>query len=88
MTHIPERTCISCRKKGDKSCFLKVVLSKNCEIYIEKDTILQGRGAYICKDNDCIEKCVKTKALNRAFKKNLPNRIYEELLSEREANKN
>lgn len=83
MAQKPERTCISCRKKGDKSCFIKVVLAKNGEIHIQYDKQLDGRGAYICKKQECLNKCVKTKALNRAFKTNLSEQIYEELLSER-----
>ena len=35
--HIPERSCIVCRKKGDKSLFIKLVLNKNGDIFIEKD---------------------------------------------------
>ncbi len=81
MTQKPERTCVSCRKKGEKSSFIKVVLAKNGEIHIETDKKLDGRGAYICKTQECLSKCVKTKALNRAFKTNLPEQIYEELLS-------
>lgn len=77
----PERTCIVCRKKGDKSNFLKVVLNKNGDISIEKDKRLDGRGAYICKNKDCLEKCIKTKALSRAFKTNISGEIYRELES-------
>ena len=46
----PERTCIACRTKGDKSLFIKVVLNKNGEAFVERAAKLEGRGAYICKN--------------------------------------
>ncbi len=78
----PERTCISCRKKGDKSLFIKVVLNKNGDIAIERDSKLDGRGAYICKSETCAKLCKKNKSLNRVFKRNISENIYEELLNE------
>ena len=80
----PERTCIACRKKGDKSLFLKIVLNKNGEARIERDAKLDGRGAYICKNEDCAKLCKKTKALNRVFKTNISEEIYGEILNEYE----
>ena len=75
-----ERTCIACRKKSQKSEFLKVVLNKNKEIFVVQDKFLEGRGAYICKTNECLQKCLKTKALNRTFKFPIQQEFYEELL--------
>ncbi len=80
----PERTCIACRKKGDKSLFLKVVLNKNGDVKIERDAKLDGRGAYICKNIDCAKACKKNRALNRVFKTNISEEIYGEILNEYE----
>lgn len=82
MVSKPERTCIACRKKGSKENFLKIVKNKNGEFMIQRDVQLDGRGAYICKKQECIEKCKKTKALNRVFKTVVPAEIYEELKDE------
>lgn len=79
---LPERTCIACRKKGDKLLFIKVVLNKNGEASIERDAKLDGRGAYICKNIECASLCKKNRALNRVFKKNINESVYEELLNE------
>ena len=75
--HEPERTCIVCRKKGDKSNFIKIVKNKNGEVLIETDKKLDGRGAYVCKNEQCLNSLKKTKALNRAFKTAIPENIYE-----------
>lgn len=80
--HIPERTCVVCRKKGDKSLFIKVVLNKNGEIEIERNKKLNGRGAYICNDESCLALCKRKKCLNRVFKQNIKDEIYEELINE------
>lgn len=83
MKHIPERTCIACRKKGEKSNFIKVVLDKSGRVLIEKDTKLDGRGAYICKGSEeCLNKCEKSKILSKVFKTNVPVEIYGEIRHE------
>ena len=79
--HTPERTCIVCRNKGDKSNFIKIVRNKNGEVLIETDKKLDGRGAYICKDEKCLNGCKKAKALNRAFKTTIPENIYEGIVN-------
>lgn len=89
MKHIPERTCIACRKKGDKSNFIKIVRDKSGQIQVEKDENLSGRGAYICKDNEnCILKCQKGSLLSKVFKTKVPVEIYEEIKSEINSGKN
>lgn len=36
-----------------------------------------GRGAYVCRSESCINKLVKGKLLNRAFKQNIPDEFYD-----------
>ena len=75
----PQRTCIVCRTKGEKSNFLKIVKNKNGNIRIETDKKLDGRGAYVCKNIECAKKCQKTKALNRVFKTEIDQNLYEDI---------
>ena len=75
----PQRTCIVCRTKGEKNNFLKIVKNKNGNISIETDKKLDGRGAYICKNIECAKKCQKTRALNRVFKTEIPQNLYEDI---------
>lgn len=78
----PERTCIACRKKGTKDNFLKLVVNKSGEIKIEKDKKLEGRGVYLCKNPECIKLCIKNRSINRVLKRNVDQKIYEELKNE------
>lgn len=74
----PLRTCTSCRRKGEKNEFIKIVRT-NGDIVIDKDNKLNGRSMYICKNHDCISKAIKSRAVNRTFKTDVSEKIYEEL---------
>lgn len=76
----PERTCAVCRNKDEKRNFIKIV-RVNGEIVLDKEQKINGRGMYVCKNNECIQKAIKTKAINRCFKKEVPANLYEELKS-------
>jgi len=72
------RMCCVCRARKPKSELIKVVKNKNGEFVIANEHT-EGRGAYICKDNKCIENAIKKKALNRSFKCEVNKEIYMEL---------
>ncbi len=78
----PVRTCVACRTKGTKENFFKVVMNKNGEVLVETTKKLDGRGAYVCKNQECLNLCKKKRILNRVFKREVPENVYEELLSE------
>ena len=73
------RMCIVCRDRSDKKELVRVVGNKNGEVFLDKTGKANGRGAYVCKSKDCFDKLKKTRALNRAFKCEIPLEIYEKL---------
>ena len=75
------RRCIACRQTNLKQNLIRVCRVDG-EYIIDNTYKLNGRSAYICKNKECFEKCKKTKALNRAFKTNVPMSLYEELENE------
>jgi len=77
--HIPERTCVACRKKSAKEEFLKIVKCENSAVIDESGKDENGRGAYVCRNKACIEKAIKTKAFNKSFKCNLDSEFYKNL---------
>ena len=79
MKKIPERTCIGCNQKKEKKDLIRIVKNKNNEISIDKTGKMQGRGAYICDNIDCLEKAIKAKRLERAFQMKLDEQIYNNL---------
>ena len=79
--HKPVRKCICCGEKFFKSDLIKIVL-KDGEIAVDKTHKSEGRGAYICKNPDCIDLMIKKRCLNRAFKRQIDTCVYEHILEE------
>ena len=73
------RMCIVCRSQSDKKTLIRIVKNKEGEIFVDKTSKANGRGAYVCKDKACYEKLCKTKALNRAFRTEVADEIYKKL---------
>jgi len=74
------RMCVVCRQMKQKNELLRIVFTNDeCTEYIINANKVNGRGAYICKDQQCINKCIKSKAFNKIYKRNLPSNFYEDL---------
>lgn len=69
--------CIVCREHSDKKTLVRIVRNKNGEIFLDKTGKANGRGAYVCTSAECVEKLKKTRALNRAFKCEVPTEVYD-----------
>jgi predicted RNA-binding protein YlxR (DUF448 family) len=81
----PERTCIACRKKGEKGELLRMAASPAGVIIIDYTEKVPGRGAYICPEKECIEKLLKTGAggaLSRALKQHVEPPLREAFYKE------
>ncbi|SHJ44377.1 RNase P modulator RnpM [Tepidibacter formicigenes] len=76
---IPQRKCIACQDRDSKRDLIRIVKNKEGEIFVDPTGKANGRGAYICNNVECLEKAVKSRALNRAFKLEIPQEIYEKL---------
>ena len=82
---IPQRKCIVCQDRDSKKELMRIVKNKEGEIFLDPSGRANGRGAYICKYSECLKKAIKTKALNRAFKVEVSDEVYEKLLAELES---
>lgn len=76
---IPQRKCIVCGSLKDKGDLLRIVNNKEEGILIDESGKVNGRGAYVCKDETCIKGLKKSNKLNQAFKMKIDDKIYEEL---------
>ena len=76
---IPMRQCTGCREMKPKKELIRVVRSPEGEIAIDFKGKMPGRGAYICPQEACLKKAVKSKALERAFATAIPEEVYENL---------
>lgn len=84
MKKIPQRSCIGCGLKKDKSDLLRIVLSPEGEFSLDPSGRKNGRGAYICMNPACLEKAEKRKALQRSFKAEVDGSVYRQLREELE----
>ena len=50
--HIPTRTCVICRNRREKDVLFRIVRTPEGDIVFDKTGKLNGRGAYVCKDDD------------------------------------
>ena len=79
---IPQRKCIGCGVSKNKSELIRVVRSPENEISIDLKGKKSGRGAYICRDEDCLKKAVKAKRFDRSLEVKISDDILESLLSQ------
>lgn len=81
------RMCVACREMHDKNQLVRVVKDKVGNISIDETGKKNGRGAYVCKNEECFKKLTKTKGLNKAFKCLVDDEIYKRLEEEIVGNK-
>ena len=81
MKEKPLRMCVSCRTMKPKDMLIRVVKTPD-GIFVDKTGKRNGRGAYLCKEGNCIEKKKKNKALNRAFQCEVSPDVIEGLKKE------
>ena len=79
MKKIPQRTCLVTREKLDKKDLIRIVRTPEQNIIIDETGKANGRGAYLKKDLEVIEKAKKSKALEKALNVEIPNEIFDEL---------
>lgn len=79
MKKIPQRKCLITNEILPKESLFRVVKTPNNEILLDMSYKLNGRGAYIKKDLEIIEKARKNKALDKALGVNVPDEIYERM---------
>ena len=79
---IPMRMCVACREKKPKKELLRVVRTTDGMIEIDRTGRKNGRGAYLCGHIECLEKAMKTKALDRALEVHLDEETVSRLKQE------
>ncbi len=76
---IPMRTCVVTNERFPKNELLRIVKTPEGEIKPDLTGKLNGHGAYIKKDEDILNKAIKTKALSRHLECDISDEVYEEI---------
>jgi len=71
--------CVACRQMYPKKDMHRVSRTTSGEYVIDTTGKLDGRGAYVCNNQSCVAKCVKSKLFNKSFKACVDNNVYVEL---------
>ena len=85
---IPQRQCMGCRERKPKRDMIRIVRATDGQVHLDFSGKMNGRGAYICPDPECLKKARKTKALDRSLEVPIPEEVYERLEKEMEAGVN
>ena len=64
----PLRQCTGCREMKSKKEMIRVLRTPENEIVLDATGRKNGRGAYVCLSQECLEKAVKTRGLERSLK--------------------
>ncbi len=73
----PLRTCIGCGQVMPQEKLIRINRDKTGRISVDTYRRLPGRGAYICGSEDCVDKALKKRKLNKAFRTEVEPEIYE-----------
>lgn len=78
---VPQRKCIVCGENKEKKDLIRIVKNKKEGILLDPSGKKNGRGAYICKDGDCIDEAFKKRKLEKVFKTEISDDLYEEIIA-------
>ena len=79
---MPVRRCVGCQEMKNKKEMIRVIRTPEGEFELDATGKKNGRGAYLCPSEECLEKAIKSKGLDRSFKMAVPREVYERLREE------
>ncbi len=81
---IPQRQCMGCRERKNKRDLIRVVRGVDGNVSLDFGGKMNGRGAYICPNPECLKKALRSKALDRSLDVTIPEEIIARLEKEME----
>ena len=79
---IPMRMCLGCNEMKPKKELIRVVKSPEGERSLDFKGKAPGRGAYICRSAECLEKARKARRFEKAFSCKIDDSVYEVMMNE------
>lgn len=73
---LPMRMCTGCGQQKPKRELVRVVKTKEGDIFLDLTGRASGRGAYICKNSECFKLAVKSRRIEKSLKSKVPNEVY------------
>ncbi|MDO4748180.1 MAG: YlxR family protein [Eubacteriales bacterium] len=79
---VPLRKCTGCNQMKEKRELVRVVRSPQGEVSLDLTSKKPGRGAYICKDIECLKLARKAKRIERALECTISPELYDSMEKE------
>ena len=76
------RQCVGCGDMKSKKEMMRILKTAEGAIVLDVTGKKNGRGAYLCKSDECLKKARKTKGIERSFKMSIPAEVYDNLEKE------
>ena len=75
----PVRMCVGCRAHAPKKELIRIVRTPDGQIVADAKGKTPGRGAYICRKAECLQKARKSRALERMLAVSISPETYDAL---------
>ena len=82
---MPVRMCVGCQEMNNKKEMIRVIKTPEGTFMLDATGKKNGRGAYVCPSEECLQLARKNRGLERSFKQAIPAEVYESLEKEMEA---
>ena len=79
---VPMRQCVGCGEMKSKKEMMRVLKTAEGHIVLDITGKQNGRGAYLCKAEECLKKARKNRGIERSFKMSIPAEVYDSLEKE------
>lgn len=79
---IPLRQCVGCGEMKSKKELIRILKTEEEGFVLDSTGKKNGRGAYICRNAECLKAAKKSKGLDRSFKMAVSDEIYDSLTKE------
>ena len=79
---IPMRQCVGCGEMKSKKEMMRILKTEEDDIVLDVTGKKNGRGAYLCKTEECLKKARKNRGIERSFKKSISAEVYDNLEKE------
>lgn len=81
---IPQRQCMGCRERKPKQELIRVVRCTDGVVRLDFGGKVNGRGAYLCCNPECLKRAQKSKALERSLETPISQEVIDLLAREME----
>lgn len=79
---IPLRQCVGCGEMKSKKELIRILKTEEEGFVLDQTGKKNGRGAYICRNAECLKAARKSKGLDRSFKMAVSDEVYDSLTKE------